>query len=985
MAKDFADISRLELAQDRNEAKRDAVSKMVKAWEGKNAKRALQGAGLSTMAVTLAACGGSSTAVVPTTPVEPTTPTTPTTPVVPTTPAAQALTITAGIVGETITGGDGADTITGVTTSTASTNGLGATDVISGGNGADTLVLTLGANFGGFTTGSMSGVETVSLASDSPVARTFDASGVVGVTTYTVNGTNAAVSITDAQTVSTLNLSNQSSGSMTLTLDAAAATAATAIAGSADALAFNVSAVGTANTAAATLPSNAAHVSLVTSGYETVNVTSSGAAQNLISMASAAGARTINLSGTDLSVDNVSAATTTIDASGMTGALDIGTSNAGTSALASIILGAGNDTVRIMATDLSATASINGKAGSDTISLVGAGLTMAPTIVEVERLDVTEVTGTSIISLLNSAAAANGLTIVLDNPRNATESFTGTLTLANDTGATSFDINGAHGAGTITTTTTGALTIDADPAGGATSAQVIAANITANSASSLTIDSARFADLNGTISANAAESLTFTTTRQTTDVTIEADAAKTLTLTANGAHLDLTGDDFAAATTIVANGAAAAGTGGQITLGVIGSAAGTDSATSITVSNLAGNFTTGAVDSGAGTLAVNTAASLGTTTLASTTSGGAITITNTGSLGVLATGVISASDGGITLNSTNAIGAVTLGAVGVEGAAVFNLDGMLGTFATGDVTATSFTLNANTYAGTAITGDTYTVDSAATLNTGAAGTHIVAHAADKTHLTVTVGGSSGIDDYTVNHGVLTTNLTVTGNSGAGADLVTVGTNTVFSTVNTSGLTGVTGAGGVDFAIAAVGASYTGGAMVDTITTGGIITVASSINTGAGADSITLGHANTAVVTIDAGAGADTVTVTLSVGAGGEDRIVVENGDSGLTDATADNIIGFATADSFKIGFAGVAANFAVVDQDAGADLATDVTAVNALMNGTVRIVVVQDQTNSDDGLANVFIDFDGDGSADVGLDLSVITAGYDLVAADFIA
>ena len=55
MAKDFADISRLELAQDRAAAKRDAVYKMVKAWESKNAKRALQGAGLSTMAVTLAA------------------------------------------------------------------------------------------------------------------------------------------------------------------------------------------------------------------------------------------------------------------------------------------------------------------------------------------------------------------------------------------------------------------------------------------------------------------------------------------------------------------------------------------------------------------------------------------------------------------------------------------------------------------------------------------------------------------------------------------------------------------------------------------------------------------------------------------------------------------------------------------------------------------------------------------------------------------
>ena len=48
--------------------KRESVSKLVKAWESKNAKRAAQGAGLSTMAVTLAACGGGSDT--PTTPAD---------------------------------------------------------------------------------------------------------------------------------------------------------------------------------------------------------------------------------------------------------------------------------------------------------------------------------------------------------------------------------------------------------------------------------------------------------------------------------------------------------------------------------------------------------------------------------------------------------------------------------------------------------------------------------------------------------------------------------------------------------------------------------------------------------------------------------------------------------------------------------------------------------------------------------------------------
>lgn len=48
------------------------VSKLVAAWEDKNAKRAAQGAGLSLMALSLAACGGSDAPVVDPTPVDPT-------------------------------------------------------------------------------------------------------------------------------------------------------------------------------------------------------------------------------------------------------------------------------------------------------------------------------------------------------------------------------------------------------------------------------------------------------------------------------------------------------------------------------------------------------------------------------------------------------------------------------------------------------------------------------------------------------------------------------------------------------------------------------------------------------------------------------------------------------------------------------------------------------------------------------------------------
>ena len=127
MAKDFADISRLTEAAEMNAStKRDSVAKMMKAWESKNARRALQGAGLSTMAITLAACGGSST--------------TSTTTTTTTTPTAQTFALTAGT--NTFTGGAAADTFNAGLTD-AGLQTLQALDVLNGGGGTDTINISL--------------------------------------------------------------------------------------------------------------------------------------------------------------------------------------------------------------------------------------------------------------------------------------------------------------------------------------------------------------------------------------------------------------------------------------------------------------------------------------------------------------------------------------------------------------------------------------------------------------------------------------------------------------------------------------------------------------------------------------------------------------------------------------------------------------------------------------------------------------------------
>ena len=59
MAKDFADISRLTEAAEMNASSKEnaAVTKLVKIWEAKNTQRAARAAGLSTLAISLAACG----------------------------------------------------------------------------------------------------------------------------------------------------------------------------------------------------------------------------------------------------------------------------------------------------------------------------------------------------------------------------------------------------------------------------------------------------------------------------------------------------------------------------------------------------------------------------------------------------------------------------------------------------------------------------------------------------------------------------------------------------------------------------------------------------------------------------------------------------------------------------------------------------------------------------------------------------------------
>lgn len=128
------------------EQQRAAVSKFLKSIESKSAQKALRAGGLTTMALTLAACGGGSDpAPTATTPVAPTTPTTPvvTPPVVtPPTVTPAAFTLTAGV--DKFTGNADANLIDGRDQqgNVNAVQRLDQFDSIDGAGGRDTIIVS---------------------------------------------------------------------------------------------------------------------------------------------------------------------------------------------------------------------------------------------------------------------------------------------------------------------------------------------------------------------------------------------------------------------------------------------------------------------------------------------------------------------------------------------------------------------------------------------------------------------------------------------------------------------------------------------------------------------------------------------------------------------------------------------------------------------------------------------------------------------------
>jgi len=331
------------------------VSKLVSAWEKKNAKVARAG-GVSLMALSLAACGSSDDSTATDTATDTTTTTT--TPVTPVAPVSQTLTLSTDT--DIKTGGDGDDTISGASTS------LSADDIIDGGAGSDTMTVSHAA--GAVTdVPNVSNVETINIVNVGSAAYTVNLAAASGYSSLKSSNSNQDVTFNNVKTNSSLDHTGVDGGATTTANFDNDLTK-----GAADSVTISLA--------------NGSDITLAVSGvtdtneFETFNVSSTGSSANVIrdltdTGGNALGATTpkIVLTGeadTTLGVAGAAIDMTagTVDASAATGKLTI----FGDDGMTTITAGSGDDTVNIVADNITGDAptafrTIDGGAGDDTL------------------------------------------------------------------------------------------------------------------------------------------------------------------------------------------------------------------------------------------------------------------------------------------------------------------------------------------------------------------------------------------------------------------------------------------------------------------------------------------------------------------------------------------------------------------------------------------------------------------------------------------
>jgi len=778
---------------------------------------------------------------------------------------------------DNLVGGSGDDIFTAISSALAN-NTLSATDKVDGGAGTnDILRIDLQAANSAMTTGSVTNVETVEVTNNTEASLALNATGFAGVKTYTFNATNAPITATNFGTgVTTININNQNKSAgatASTTFSSTFAAGASELTATTDTVALNLSSVGASSTKLATL---------TIGSVENLNVNLTGS--NFAKLSGTDASKVVVTGSGSNNFSTVPTSLTSFDASAATGAITVDLSSS-VSTITKVALGSGSDTVTYEEQDGSAIATLSGGAGVDKLTLKSDGGITEYTMTGFETLALTTVTGaltmsgsktTDVATISTNSVTDADVTFVnmgssalsfealgITPNRTITSDHTGATTLTykvnlgdatgadtpladyafSDTSALTVAVNSfidASGSSiTANKASTVALTVASGKNAGGTELTTYNNTITANKASSFSVNATGQLGSSAAISSTTATSGTVTNGASTGNLALVTPALKSLTVTTDNTlnllqtSTNLNGLEtlnvstskgavtlggLAKAATITASGA---GTTSAVTLGALGAT--TNAADlSITTSGLKGGFTAQTLNVATGfDVKVDATGATGSVTLGAIARGDDVTVTASGIGGAFTIGNVAVT-GDVNINASNATGIARVGTVSGDNVTV-NVSGSAATSSFGAVTAkTSATLAAS-----AVDANTFSVTASST----------------STALAVNVTGGVTTDTVTVTGVNGQTSITLTGDLGAGTDTVTVTSdrNTSSTTAQTINISAVKG--------------------YETAT----------LTSGIGADTITGG---VGVDTIIGGKGADTLT-----GGAGADIFVFNSGDS----------------------------------------------------------------------------------------------------------
>jgi Ca2+-binding RTX toxin-like protein len=908
------------------------AEKFAAVWEKKNAKAARAG-GVSLMALSLAACGSSSDdeaaapAPVDPTPVDPT----------PADPSPVALTTTDGDV---LAGTAQNDTFNGGVSATAAADTYNASDTIVDASTTDNDTLNVSADDDVADAATVTNIENVNWTLDAIAVATDGVDWDVALTNISKGTVHTFDVVTAGSAVTSLSITGDAGGTRTASNDFM-----TVNTDNAAAVVWNLDAVGSSATNVDFNATGTGSVTVDAAGYVDVDA---GAVTSLVKVTAANDAN-ISDSGDALSV----------------------------------IVNAGGD---ITITDADTAAALQLTAGGD-ITVTTADTVLAPVLTAGGEVDATMAAATSA-----AVQAAGAVTLTTTN----------TLASVNitDVGAEAMavDLTGA-GTALANITLSGRNNVEVELDGSTTLGTLASLNTTG-------LTGGATSTLNFSVAAGGAEVNLLKVTPDVVELSANMNAddvvvasGQVVTVSADQTDLSIEGKAApAAANTVTVN----------LDDGVRSAAA---DAVAITAMDFL-DFGTVTINADADATAAGTAESFTVTALSSVDGGitinmGANNLTGTGAYGVTtAHNLVITGSGDVSLTAD--VTAKVLDASAV----------------TGDVTVDDLESEEVATVKTGSGDDTIETTASGTevdmtIESGAGDDTITLHTGAATAESLTINGGDGTDTLVIadgaDHGTTGTDtLTITGienlnyggdfsissggingqafslkdTANVGAETITVDVETGDTSIDLSGLT-VTAANAtavandifaVDGSASTTIAAITGAAdAVNTLTAGDI--VAATLTGGGKDDTLNGGAKGDTLVggagadTLDGNAGADTYT-----GGAGADIFVINEGDTGITAATAVTITDFTTAsDTIDIdSFVDNTTSETLEDASGAADFDALVVLAEAGFDGTDDdLYVGYDAMGSGD--AYIFVDADASDSFNTG-DILIILTGIDSAA-----